>query len=728
MKQKKINEVFTNSDVDEHLDVVGGPETDKLDTCIKIIKSTWESQDDFWIVEIKARIKDHYKYNIPSASIGGFVGTAGNRVGYAFISGKTCEEAIESLKNVKITLFDWAVKFTDGQKEIASTDGNMNAVYMLCNKFFARAYFSINKRSMSQTIRASKTKNGNEFDFLNVAIYGKGYNLITFIDCDIDPDTKSKLDPRKRGEDKIKELVNLLKDNNITILKTELSHNGVHIYIPTREYKLKKKIIDASLSNDFNSRVKTIDGERFEFSDNKSTDEPVKFKDNSYILLYSPCGKKPTEKVYYNTDFHVFPKAKRYGTSNAGGEKYNASKAKHNKPDSPHTIMYNNLKKNFAQYSINEEDIKLMVLECVNKILTESDVNMGNGIGTKGPLMPNMLLQPSEIFKDTIELYDKCKKSCKTGRDFLKINIDKVFANDAGYHIWKNYVSSMTGLNGDMEPLLDKKGKQIRDKDGDPIFRPVLNNVKRAKARDSEGQIIKDKDGNVTFEEYPKTAISFFHWIENLTQYRDIDEFGGLPTRILAYNIGNAYIFGYFNLGLFIANSFSGTKADVFRIVREICQYNNIVFSVSMDLAGMLLGLGLYTNGDIHSTKFGGRTVRKMSLTTNKDLLGVISKIDKRSDEFEKEREVRKQNQQITNNNDEKPVNTDFLADIIKDKGVLNFALKNPKLIQSVFEDPKMQDKLNNNPDIVNNVVEKIFNGFNIQQQNRKKKNSHNKK
>ena len=264
------------------------------------------------------------------------------------------------------------------------------------------------------------------------------------------------------------------------------------------------------------------------------------------------------------------------------------------------------------------------------------------------------------------------------------------------------------------------------DKDGDPIYRPVLNNIKKVKARDNNGDVIKGDDGTATFEEYPKTAISFFHWIENLTQYRDIDEFGGLPTKILAYNIGNGYIFGYFNLGLFIVNSFSGTKTDVFTIIREICQYNNIIFSVSMDLAGMLLSLGLYTNGDIHLTKFGGRTVRKMSLTTNRDLLGVISKIDSRSDEFEKKREQKKLNNQ--NGEPEKSeINTDFLTDVIKDKGVLNFALKNPKVIESIFEDPKMREKLNDNPEIISKIIEKIFNGFKFQQQNRKKKNTHHK-
>ena len=718
------NNFIIKEAVDEHLDVVGGPETDKLDTCIKIIKSTWETPDDFWVVEIKARIKDHHKYGIPSASIGGFVGTAGNRVGYSIISGRTCDEAIESLKNVNITLFDWATKFTNGEKNIQSTDGNMNAVYDLCNKFFARAYFSINKRSMSQTKKAASLKNGGEYDFLNVAIYGKGYNLITFIDCDIDPDAKSKLDFNKRGSDKIKELIDLLKNNGITILKAEESHNGMHIYIPTREYKLNKKVIDGELSNNFNARVKTINGNKFEYSDNRVTDEPIKFKDNSYILLYSPCGKEPSGEVSYNTDFHLFPKAKRYGTSNAGGEKYVASKPSHNTDTSPHTRMYNNLKQNFNTYEINESDLRLMVVECVNKLF-ETNMNINN-IGNKGPLTPNMLLTPKEIFRDTIDLYNKCTSMCKTKRDFARLNIEKIFANDAGYHIWKNYVASMTGLNGEMEPMLDKHGKQVFDKDGDPIYRPVLNNIKKVKARDNNGDVIKGDDGTATFEEYPKTAISFFHWIENLTQYRDIDEFGGLPTKILAYNIGNGYIFGYFNLGLFIVNSFSGTKTDVFTIIREICQYNNIIFSVSMDLAGMLLSLGLYTNGDIHLTKFGGRTVRKMSLTTNRDLLGVISKIDSRSDEFEKKREQKKLNNQ--NGEPEKSeINTDFLTDVIKDKGVLNFALKNPKVIESIFEDPKMREKLNDNPEIISKIIEKIFNGFKFQQQNRKKKNTHHK-
>lgn len=724
-ENKYIIENLINSDVDEHLDVVGGQDTDKLETCLKIIQSTWESPDDYWVVEIKARIKDHLKYNIPSASIGGFVGTAGNRVGYALISGNTLDDTIQSLKNIQITLFDWASKMIGGKSIVKSTSGNMDAVYELCNLFFARAYFSINKRSMKDTLKALETKNGNKYDFLNLAIYGKGYNLITFIDCDIDPEIKSKINPDMTGQDKIDELLSLLKTNGITILKSELSHNGVHIYIPTREYKEKKEIIKNALSSNFNVRVKTINGESYEFSDNKSGDEPIKFKENSYILLYSPCGKAPVNNTIYNTEYHLFPKAKRYGTSSVYSDKYNSKNPSHNKSTSKHTRMYNSIKDNFKQYNINEENMYSMVVECVRRILNEIDLNMRDRLGSKGPLTPDMMLNPSDIFKDTIKLYQECLKNVKTKKDLLRLNIDKIFSKDAGYHIWKNYVSSMTGLNDKMEPFLNRQGKQIYDKDGDPIYRPVLNNVKIVKARDSKGELIRDKNGNPVQEEYPKTAISFLHWIENMTQYKDIDEFGGLPTRILAFNIGNGYLFGYFNLGIFVANSFSGNRGDMFTLIKEICLYNNIIFSVSMDLAGMLIGLGLYTNGEVHDTKFGGRTVRKMSLTTNKDLLGLISKIDKKSDEFEKER----QNKKNKNNIDkEKNVNTDFIVDVIKDKGIKNFVLRNPKILRSILEDPKLQEKLNDNPEIINDIVEKIFNGFKIQQQNKGKQNTNKKK
>jgi hypothetical protein len=676
-----IFEIESTPNTEEHLDVVGGPSTDKLDTCIKLIKSEWESPDDFWVVEIKSRSKDITKNGLEYVPLGGFLGIGGNRVGYSIIHGQTVEDAINSLKNIKITLFDWAQELRGGNNIVASTDGNMNALYLICDEFYARAYFSINKRNFSKTKENIKKKgNNDDYDFLNFATYGKGNNLVTFIDCDIDPDSVSKLDRRKRGTAKIKKLINLLKSNGITILKSELSHNGVHIYIPTREYEANKKTIKPILDKDFNATIKIGKNNSYEFSNNRHGDEPIKFKNNSYLMIYSPCGKKPDQTPLLNKNLHRYDKVHRLGTSSSSANPYRPKDKSHNQPGSYHDNMYNRLKQNF---SLNESNIAQMVSECVKKLLSESDINMRDRIGSKGPLTVKDLLSPNEIFKTTLQLIDEYKHSDN------KTSFDEFFGNDPGYLIWKNYVKSMTGVD-ETEPMTTKTGSVRKNANGEPIMVPKLKNVKRVKVRDENGNVVLGPDGKPQFEDYPKIAIGFIFWVENMTSSKKIDEFGGIASKIYAYKYNDSYLFGYYNLGIFIANSFSGGNSGINQLVSSICEYNNIVFSVSMDLAPMLVKLGLYTDGKVHTVQFGGQNIKKMTLTTNPDLIGI-------NDEFGGKNGAE-------NNNTDK--------NFLKSEKLKNFFSKNPQLLWAILADEGVQEYLNAHPEDSEMFFTKIMNDF----------------
>lgn len=697
----KLNEEFYNNGVDEHLDVVGGPNTDKLKTCINIIKSTWESSDDYWIVEIRSRKKDLSKYGIEFNRLDGWLGVGGgNRVGYSYIFGKTSDEAIEKLKNIQIHVYPWVVKALNLNSEyVSSNDNNMNALYELCDKFFARAYFSINKRTFSGTrenielfYKNNKDKIKNlsldSYEYLNFAIEAKGVPIFAFIDCDIDPNEESKFKKGVYGQSEIDKLFSFLKSHGIRVVKTDESHDGLHIYLLLDDV-LKSKIKQKDFAQ-FDCIKKDENGNYIrEFSKNKSYDDSVKMKKDSSLLLYSPCGTAPKNNPIINTV---------KGDKENGRLKKKRQKQAHNWeniPSKERRYRMNTMKNNIIA-NINESDIHNMVYMTIVSLINESSVSLRGKIGKNGPLTLDNLINTKDLFKHTIELYNKYKNTKKT------LNISNIFANDPGYAIWRNYVKSMTGIDKEV-PLLSKNGKQVYDSNNEPIFVPELNNVKTVKARDLNGNIIRDGNGNIVTKEYPKKAIGFFSWIRNLIEHNSIEEFGGLPSKIYAFKYGDSYVFGYYNIGIFIVNSFSGGKTNVFSVIKELCQYNNIIFSVSMDLAPMLKSLGLYTDGKIHTTVFSGREVDKVTLTTNKDLLGVISKINSRNEKqvnnriAKKEKDFKKKKRCDFTNDDEKEfkVDNDFLTDIMKDKGITRFAMKNPKPFFDLLSDKEFMDAMN---------------------------------
>ena len=70
------------------------------------------------------------------------------------VKGNTMQDAIDCLHNIKIKLNPWAAQII-GQREVTS-NGNMEAIYGICDKLWARAYITINKRSMSRSQAIAK--------------------------------------------------------------------------------------------------------------------------------------------------------------------------------------------------------------------------------------------------------------------------------------------------------------------------------------------------------------------------------------------------------------------------------------------------------------------------------------------------------------------------------------------------------------------------------------------
>jgi hypothetical protein len=131
-------------------------EVNNMDTALKLIDTQWSSEDDAWWVKIEARLKDYKNYNKrnPGQKPRWWKRTPGpdgtgreNHVGYVLVNGKTKEECINSLKNAVVHLNPWAAQLAG--TDTVYSNGNMEAVKQICKMFLARAYMTLNKRSMT---------------------------------------------------------------------------------------------------------------------------------------------------------------------------------------------------------------------------------------------------------------------------------------------------------------------------------------------------------------------------------------------------------------------------------------------------------------------------------------------------------------------------------------------------------------------------------------------------
>ena len=280
INKKELKEIFnecTKELIEEHVNIVRN-----FNSAAKIIEQQWTSPDDFWWVKIEQRYKDFRSYNGRRndiqfkfwKQINKIDGTdRENHVGYAIIRGNSKESAVKCLKNITVHLNPWAAK-SYGQ-DIVTSEGNSFAIIDVCNLFYARAYMTINKRSLKTTVAKARDSKSKGMFKMREFHHAAGQMKVgndgthnweqerpwTLIDCDIDDTVQQQ------------KLEQFLADNGIKIDGMDMSHDGKHYYIS-------------------DPRVRTLDFSPFlnAQTNNRPGDPAVLAKGDASMLLYSPCG------------------------------------------------------------------------------------------------------------------------------------------------------------------------------------------------------------------------------------------------------------------------------------------------------------------------------------------------------------------------------------------------------------------------------------------------------
>lgn len=271
--ESQLNFLSENGVLNEHETLI-----ENFSDAERLIDMQWTSPDDYWFVQITQRKKDYRSYNKRHGGnsmwwnrVNGVDGSSReNFAGYGVIKGNTKDEAKQSLKDITVKLNPWAAKIIGSQT--VSSAGNCEAIKNVCDTLYARAYITINKRSMNwmQSRIQNRIANGilrafeKESSRLHDDPRDEKYYPWVMIDMDID------------NQQAWNEMDQYLASQGFNPSIVHKSHDGMHYFFNSPD------IANAILNfAKFNKYV----------TNNRPGDPAVLIKRDAKMMLYSPCGK-----------------------------------------------------------------------------------------------------------------------------------------------------------------------------------------------------------------------------------------------------------------------------------------------------------------------------------------------------------------------------------------------------------------------------------------------------
>lgn len=208
---------------------------------------------------------------------------------------------------------------------------------------------------------------------------------------------------------------------------------------------------------------------------------------------------------------------------------------------------------------INETHIRQIVSETVSRLMLEFD--MGGAIGRSGGIKSSNLINPKELFKNEYNAMMEIERR-KDEDPSYRVPFKKTFENSEAYRVWTNYYKAM-------------------------MSRPR------------------------------KRAVKFFDWLKFVCD-------GKMGRKILAYEVDGSYLFGIWAANCFVAAYFAPVGyTGMAKLLKGICQYDNIIFAVTQDLSPMLEKLGVPKAKKPHDAPWRGKLISKDVFGTSRKAIFV---------------------------------------------------------------------------------------------------------
>ena len=191
-----------------------------------------------------------------------------------------------------------------------------------------------------------------------------------------------------------------------------------------------------------------------------------------------------------------------------------------------------------------------------------------------------------------------------------------------------------------------------------------------------------------------RTPVSFFIFLNKIRN-------GWKGSQLEMFEKDGNYLLGISKMGVFLCVYICPKTAGIgmFKFIKDVCEYDNVVFAVTDDMADMLERLGCPKYGEKIMAKFRGHQSEKTVYgttqeTANKgaEILGLMGKSDNLSTMVK----------QMFINNPSMHVlyqqNPQIVSDLMKQPTVINYLSNNPTIIDKLIKNPQLLQSIINNP------------------------------
>lgn len=289
------------------------------------------------------------------------------------------------------------------------------------------------------------------------------------------------------------------------------------------------------------------------------------------------------------------------------------------------------------KYTMNEETLKRIIEQSVYTILNESlKDNMNFGIKGNIPLSPASSLC-DDVNPQVLDMVD----SGNRGIPYSKLGEPQYFGGTKVWDAYEKYSAAIT-----------------------------------------RGQ----KPG--------KTAVSFFVFLKKIRN-------GWKGGALQVYESNENYLIGTMRNGIFLCIYLCPKNAGIglFKFIKEICEYDNVVFAVTDDLGDMLERLGCPKYNGTVQAKFRGKVHDKVVYGSTQEaaeqgakLLGLMAKTSDLGNAMKdamlqnpKLKAIYDQDPNIAFKLMNEPIITQFLAN---NPNIVDMFISNPSILQSMANDP----------------------------------------
>ena len=191
-----------------------------------------------------------------------------------------------------------------------------------------------------------------------------------------------------------------------------------------------------------------------------------------------------------------------------------------------------------------------------------------------------------------------------------------------------------------------------------------------------------------------RTAVSFFVFLQKI-------RYGWKGAPLQVYESNENYLIGTMRNGVFLCIYLCPKTVGIgmFKFIKEVCEYNNVVFAVTDDMANMLERLGCPKHDGLVPAKFRGKKGHKMVYGSTQEaaeqgakLLGLMDKAGELGGAL---KDAMLQNPKLKALYDQDP---DIAFKLMNEPIITQFLANNPKIVDMFISDPTILQGMAKDP------------------------------